>query len=478
MKLVGREKEIKELEKLYKSDKPEFVALFGRRRVGKTFLINEVFENKFAFKHTALSPLEDSLNNKMTTKMQLDNFKESLIKYGYQGARVISDWYQAFYALEELLESLGEGRKVVFIDELPWLDTYGANFVSAIDLFWNSWANCHDILFIICGSANAWMTKKMLNNYGGLYNRITYEIELLPLSLKECELFFKEKHILLSRYDIVQLYMTFGGIPFYLDLIDGNMSIGQNVQKLFFSRPAKLSNEFTKLFKSTFNNPDLIIKILKFMFTKKNGYTREEIIKGLDLKEGEATSDAFNALIASGYVFKYRPLIDNRKTLYYKICDPFTLFYLEFVNKEKSIDSNLFEHNYESKKISTWRGLSFENVCFNHVNEIKRALQIESIESEVYPFVYVEDGKIDSQIDLVIDRKDNIVNLCECKFYSDDYLLNKNDYLKLVRRSGSLSKLVKKKQVVRNALITTFGLKYNEYSSLFNSVITLDDLFR
>lgn len=477
MKIIGRKKEIERLNELYESNKPEFVAVFGRRRVGKTFLINELFSSKYAFHHTALSIINEETDERINTKDQLSHFKESLHKYGYSGNRIINDWFQAFYALEELLDSVEQDRKVVFIDELPWLDTKGSKFVNALEAFWNSWANNKNIMLIICGSANAWMTKRMLNSYGGLYDRITEEIELFPFNLKECEEYFQEKNIILSRYDIVQSYMAIGGIPFYLDKIDGRLSLVQNIDKLFFSKGASLKNEFTKLFKSSFKNHELIIKIVKLLNSKSIGFTRNEIIEKLKLEDGEVISNALNALSSSGFIIKYRPLTTNYKQLFYKLVDPFCLFYLRFVEDCGSLDENMFEHSNESMKVVSWRGLSFENICFNHINQIKEKLKITMVNSDVGPFVYANEGKLETQIDMVITRKDNITNLCEIKFYNDEYLLDKDNYFKLMRKDKTLSSFLNKKQVIRNTLITTFGLRKNEYSSSYQYVITLDDLF-
>ena len=477
MRLIGRKREVEELTRIYESNNPEFVCVFGRRRVGKTFLINKLFSSKYSFKHTALSIINEDTNERITTIDQLNHFKESLSRYGYDGNREISNWFQAFYALEDLLEVSKDERKVVFIDELPWLDTYGSKFVNALESFWNSWANDKNIMLIICGSANAWMTKKMLNNYAGLYNRITKEVELLPFTLKECEDFFQEKNISFSRYDIIQSYMVFGGIPFYLDYIDARYSLPQNIDNIFYRRGAPLRDEFDKLFKSSFKSPELIMKIVKLLFKKSIGYSRTEIIKELNLEEGELTTNLFNALSSSGFITKYRPVTSDRKTMYYKLIDPFCLFYLNFVDNNEVFDENLFEVNYESMKIVSWRGLSFENVCFNHIHQIKEALKISAIGSVFYPFIYIVDGKIESQIDLIIDRKDNIVNLCEMKFYGDEYLLNKEDYFKLLRKGKALSNFLNKKQIIRNTLITTFGLRKNDYSSLYQYVLTINDLF-
>lgn len=484
MEVVGRSEEVRELNKLYKSEQSELVAVYGRRRVGKTFLINEVFKDKYSFKHTGLSPIEikefksSGKKSKSSTKIQLEHFYHSLKLYGMKENKKPKDWLEAFFMLEKLLQNQYDGSKqVVFIDELPWLDTPKSLFITGFESFWNNWANGRNIIVIICGSAISWMTNELINNHGGLYGRVTYEIKLAPFKLRECEDLLKKKNVNLSRYDITQAYMTLGGIPYYLNYIQPEYSLPKNIDMLFFSKTAKLKEEFIRLFMATFDSPELTIKIVKALSEKIIGLTRNEITEKTGIGNGGNLSKSLNSLISSDFVIKYTPIGKNKKEPYYKLIDPFCLFYLRFVENKNSFNEEVFQDSIESQQIVVWRGLAFENVAFNHISQIKEALGIRSV-STIESTFCGSDEKEGAQIDMIIDRKDNIVNLCEIKFYSDLYVCSKNSHLDLIRKNNVLSKFIKKKQIIHNILITTYGIKNNEYRFDYMNVITIDDLFK
>lgn len=479
MKIIGREREVKQLMDIYDKNKPELVAIYGRRRVGKTYLVNNVFKNKFTFKHTALSSINEETSKNTTMEEQLYSFFVSLRKYGCNEKKKPKNWFEAFYYLECLLEQKGDDRQVVFFDELPWLDTPKSNFIKAFESFWNGWANSRNIIVIICGSANSWIVNNMINNYGGLYNRVTKQIKLNPFSLGECEEFYKENDINFSRYDIVQSYMILGGIPYYMDNMQKGLSLVQNINELFFSKTGVLKNEYRKLFASAFKNPEYISTIVKILSKKKIGLSREEILEGIGEKhQSEKFNSALNALIESDFVIKYRPLKETKKDLYYKLIDPFCLFYLQFVDNSSSLDNKFFIESNESQKIVSWRGIAFENVCFNHIDQIKRALKVEGVRSNNYPFVQQNtDEHSGSQIDLVIDRNDGVTNLCEMKYYGSEYVLNKEEYIKSINKQEILKKYISPKNSIFTVLITTYGLKNNNYSHYYQNVLTFDDLF-
>ncbi|MBR3617150.1 MAG: AAA family ATPase [Acholeplasmatales bacterium] len=485
MNVIGRNDEIKELNRLYESSQSELVAVYGRRRVGKTFLINEVFKGKYSFKHTGLSPIEikeykeekRKSKGKTATEIQLEHFYHSLKLYGMKENKVPKDWLEAFFMLEMMLQNKYDGSKqVVFIDELPWLDTQKSLFITGFEAFWNGWANGRNIIVIICGSAISWMTNELINNHGGLYGRVTYEIKLAPFKLKECELFLKNKNVNLSRYDITQAYMALGGIPYYLNYIESRYSLPQNIDMLFFSNTAKLKDEFLRLFTSAFDNPELTIKVVRALSSKKIGLTRKELTEKNNIGNGGNLSKTLNSLICSDFVIKYVPLGKSRKDPYYKLIDPFCLFYLRFIENKNSFNEEVFQDNIESQQIVVWRSLAYENVAFNHINQIKDALGIRSVSSVESTF-YESTENDSAQIDMIIERKDNIVNMCEIKFYSDLYVGSKNSHFDLVRKNKVLSEFIKKKEIIHNTLITTYGLKDNEYRFDYTNVITLDDLF-
>ena len=274
-KMVGREKEKRELDKLYASNQAELVAIYGRRRIGKTYLVDEVLQDKITFRHAGLSPLEEDAKGLL--RAQLDHFYNSLKLYGMEEEGRPDNWLDAFFMLEKLLQSIDNGtRQVVFLDELPWLDTPRSGFIRAFEGFWNTWG-CHrkNLMVIICGSANSWMLNELINNHGGLYGRVTREIKLSPFTLSECEEFYKSKNVPFSRYDIVQSYMIFGGVPYYMGYMDEELSLAQNIDKVFFDNDANLKLEYDRLFESVFKRPDIIKSIVELLYKKNMGYTFE-----------------------------------------------------------------------------------------------------------------------------------------------------------------------------------------------------------
>lgn len=478
--IIGREKEIAELKSLYSSGKPEFVAIYGRRRVGKTFLVDETLKGKIVFRHAGLSPV-DELNQKNSLRYQLKHFYFSLQLHGMKKNKCPTSWMEAFFMLARLLESKDDdkSRQVVFLDELPWMDTPRSGFMTAFEGFWNTWG-CHraNLMLIVCGSANSWMLNNLVNNHGGLYGRTTYEIKLHPFNLAECEKFYKAQSLRMSRYDIVQSYMILGGIPYYLGYLKKGLSLAQNIDQLFFAEDAKMRNEYDRLFDSIFANPVQMKRIVQFLGTRHSGYTRQEIIKETDLDDNSASTKMLQALIASDFIHAYIPFGKGKREIHYKLIDPFCLFFMKFVQGHADIDAGFWTHNVTSQKISSWRGVAFEEVCFSHIQQIKRALGIQGIASSESGWSVTGNDKQDgAQIDLIIDRKDNVLNMCEMKFYNEKYTVNKVEYLKLIHRQNILSENLPKKYVVHPVLVTTEGLKYNEYSGIFQSVVVIDDLF-
>jgi AAA+ ATPase superfamily predicted ATPase len=256
MELIGRKNEIRELQRFHASDRPELIVVYGRRRVGKTYLIKEHFKNDFAFYFTGTVGTSNAAH--------LRNFDEAIAEYGGEAAPASANWHNAFGKLRALLFAQGEGRKVVFMDEMPWLDAPGTDFLTAFDYFWNSWASAiPEILFILCGSSTSWITKKLFRNRGGLHNRVTGRIYLAPFSLGECEEFFKSRRVEITRYQMLESYMVFGGIPFYLNLFDKGLSFSQNVDRLCFSSTASLKDEYKELYHSLFNKPQRHMRIVE-----------------------------------------------------------------------------------------------------------------------------------------------------------------------------------------------------------------------
>ncbi len=477
--IIGRKKEIRELQDLYDSGKSEFIAIYGRRRVGKTFLVDEALKGRITFRHAGLSPVDEN-NQKNSMKDQLRHFYYSLQLQGMKKSKCPATWMEAFYMLATFLESKDDGnRQIVFLDELPWLDTPRSGFITAFEGFWNTWA-CHrdNIMLVCCGSANSWMLNNLVNNHGGLYGRTTYEIKLAPFSLGECEEYFHQKGIKISRYDIVQSYMILGGIPYYLGYMKKGLSLAQNVDQLFFAKDAKLKIEYDRLFASVFANPEEMKRIVNLLATRHTGYTRMEISEKLKLPSSNNLTKMLGGLIASDFIERYVPFGSKKRDERYRLIDPFCLFYKKNVEGRIGLDEDFWMHNITSAGVNSWRGFAFEEVCFRHIEQIKKALGISGVSSTQSAWSMKGGNESDgTQIDMLIDRKDNIVNMCEMKFYNEEFSVNKSYHATLVHRQNMLSSVLPRRKAIHNTLITTYGLSYNEYSGDFQQVITMDDLF-
>ena len=477
--MIGREKEEKTLNALYNSGSAELVAIYGRRRIGKTYLVDETFGDRITFHHAGLSPIEEGGNS---MKKQLEHFYYSLVMHGMKAQAKPKDWLEAFFMLEMLLKEKDDGsRQLVFLDELPWMDTKRSGFISAFEGFWNTYAcHRHNLMVIVCGSANSWILDKLINNHGGLYGRVTYEIELFPFTLGETKSYFNERGIILSDYDIAQSYMIFGGVPYYLKYFEKGLSLAENVDNILFKKGAVLRNEFDRLFASVFSNPDTMMHLVQTIGKKRIGLTREEISKESKISSGSNLTGYLNALITSGFATKYQPFQSGKRDMKYKLIDPFCLFYLKFVYDRNISDEQFYEHNLDSPAVVSWRGLAFENVCFQHIREIKNALGISGVATRESSWSIKNDNEESdgTQIDMVIDRNDNIVDMCEIKYSSEDFVVTKSYDRVLRNRAALLRDKISRKKALHSILITTFGLKYNEYSGDFVKVITLEELFQ
>ncbi len=463
MKLIGRKEECRELKRLYESRDPEFVAIYGRRRIGKTFLVKEFFQNKFTFYTSGLA--------RCGMKDQLRNFYESLLQYGLPASsKRPSDWFEAFDLLKEVVETSRSKRKVLFIDELPWLDTQKSKFVTALDRFWNSWASEHpEIMLIVCGSAASWMVKNIIKNRGGLHNRITSKIRLMPFSLSETKEFLQSKGIIWDIEAIAETYMILGGVPYYLGLLDKNRSLYQNIDELFFKENAKLNDEFYDLYDSLFRKSYDYIKIIELLAKKKSGYSRTEIKDGLKYKDGGSLTRKLDELEQCGFIRKYSSLGNTRNI--YQLVDFYSLFYFQFVKSMSKMDNFSWSGIIGTHPYSTWIGLAFERLCFSQMNRIRAALGIGAVVCRTYPYY---DGKM--QLDMVIDRQDRSVSLCEIKWSERKYALTSSDKTKLSERKEALRNIYKNKSIFI-VFITTSGLVENDYTKAnINDILTLSSL--
>ena len=477
MNIIGRKKEISELLHYKNSKKSEFVALYGRRRVGKTVLVKELFKGEFAFSHTGLSPYDEK--RKVTRADQLEHFYHSLIEYGLEETSCPENWLQAFYMLEHLLQEKNDGGKqLVFIDELPWMDANASGFVTAIEAFWNGWASDKNIYLIVCGSATSWMLDNVINNTGGLYGRLSAELHLSPFTLCETEAFFESNGIAYSHYDIAQAYMVLGGIPYYLEKFRKGRSLAQNIDNILFSKQATLSGEFNRLIGSLFTNPEPYTSVIRLLSKRRYGYTREEISVHTGISSGSGLTKIIRALEAGEFIVRYVPFDAQKREVLYRLTDPFCQTYLKLVDGRKSNDPNYWQNSQNLPTMSAWRGIAFEELCMAHLPQIKNALGISGIETSVTTLTLRGDETSrGTQVDLFIIRKDNVVNLCEIKFSNDEFEIDKAYDAVLRHRISAVSERLKKTQNIHLTFITTFGIKQNEYSGIVQREITLDALF-
>ena len=469
--IIGRKEEQQILHSAAQSENSEFVAVYGRRRVGKTYLIRETFGYKFTFQHTGLA--------KGNTKEQLFSFAISLRDAGYDDCPIPKSWLEAFSLLSAYLKNSTDEKKIVFLDELPWMDTPRSNFISAFEHFWNGWASARkDIVLIICGSATSWIINKVINDHGGLHNRVTKQIALQPFTLKECEMFAKSKGLEMSRYQLAECYMVLGGIPYYWSLLEKGLSLAQNIDKIIFAKNGKLSNEFNQLYASLFKSPEQYIDIVTALGKKKAGMTREEIIAATDKYSNGALSKVLDELEYCGFIRKYNGFDKKSKQAIYQLIDNYTLFYFKFIQQNENNDEHFWSASIDSAMHRAWSGLAFERLCMAHTQQIKVVLGISGVLSNVYSWRKEADETSDgAQIDLLIDRNDQVINLCEMKYSLSEYAIDAEYEQKLRNKKSAFIDATNTRKAVHLTMVTTFGIKANAHSGIVQNEITLEDLF-
>ena len=473
MNIIGRDKERRELEVLFGSGKPEFLVVYGRRRVGKTFLIREFFKDDFVFTHTGLSGVG--------MDVQLAEFNKSLRRVRGEAHSEAADWYSAFDCLRGHIEQSGPGRKVIFIDELPWMDTPKSLLLPALEHFWNDCAAGRDDVFlIVCGSATSWVIGKLLQDKGGFYGRVTGRLLVKPFSLKECEAFYREAGIVYSRYQMVESYMIFGGIPYYLSLMRKELSFPQNVDRLCFCEGGALCDEYDLLYRSLFKNPEGHMAVVEALARKKAGLSREALLKGSGLSDGGGFTRTLRDLEQSGFIRRYSGYGKKTRDALYQLTDPFTLFCLRFFKDgapQAATPSSPFWSAYtDDGGHRAWTGYAFEQVALAHIDQIKRKLQIGGVMTRQYSWRSAK-SKPGAQIDLVIDRNDGVINLCEMKYCRDVYEIDAAYEKQLRQRSEAFRRETGTKSALHTTLITTYGLVRNEHAAGIQSEVTMADLF-
>ena len=471
--MIGRIREQKLLKDALNSKYSQFVAVYGRRRIGKTFLVRETFGYSFSFQHSGAAgePM----------KTQLSLFADSLSDYGLEDVPSLKNWHDAFNQLKRLLQKSKTKKKIVFLDEAAWMDTPKSHFLSALEHFWNGWAsNRKDILLIICASATSWIINKVFKNRGGLHNRVTVKVPLYPFSLAECEEFCKMGRLNISRYQILNLYMVMGGVALYWTLLDRQLSAAQNIDSLFFNRNAKLAGEFNDLYNSLFKKPEPYKDIILALEHKLSGMTRKELLETTSQTDNGAFSDRLEELEECGFIMKMRAFPRQKKDILYKLTDNYTIFYFKYVRNNYGTDG-FWQLRSNSPSVKSWSGFAFERVCLQHIPQIKKAIGIAAVATTEHSWRSVsERGDKDAkgaQIDLLIDRNDDIIDICEIKWASAEYTIDKQYDRELRNKISTLYEATGTKKAIQIVMITTFGVKHNMYYDTIQSEITLDQLF-
>jgi uncharacterized protein len=473
--IIGRKEEKVILDEALKTKEPGLIAVYGRRRVGKTFLIRNFFEDRLIFELTGMY--------KGSLKDQLRQFSKSLQKASGSSLALTSpkSWVEAFHALEQFLEKLPRRKKlVIFLDEFPWLDSKRSGFLSAFEHFWNSWVSRQNhLLFVICGSAASWMIRNIVNNKGGLHHRITQKMRLMPFSLGETEKYLKSKGSNLDRYQVLQLYMALGGIPQYLNTVQKGDSASQVIEKTCFKKDGLLNEEFDNIYKSLFEMADNHLKAVRALAAAPKGLTRAEIIEQCGLTSGGRTTLMLDELEQSGFIRSSKSYDKETKDAIYRLIDEFSLFYLKFMDKADHIRNWARISERASYKI--WSGMAFEGICLKHIDQIKTGLGIaEKLTTETgWRYVPSKGAKEDgAQIDLVIDRDDHSINICEIKFYTGELTISKAYAGELQQKIDVFREKTHTKKTLFLTLITTYGVKDNSYTaSLVKKDLTMDVLF-
>ena len=466
-KIIGRESELELLDKYNKSGKSEFVALYGRRRVGKTSLVRYYFKDKFDFYVTGV------LDGTKTD--QEDAFYDALVKHGYVGDKP-KNWKEALNALGTILEKKKRKKRcVVFIDELPCFDTEYSGFVKEFGDFWNRMASWYDNIFLmICGSATAWMIRNVIDSKGGLHNRVTHEMHLRPFDLYKTEKYVRARKGKWDRLSILQMYMALGGIPYYFSLVDFSKSAAENIDALFFSQDAELRKEFRRLYTSLYKNPEQYLDIIKVLAISREGMTRDEILKKLKLASGKNISERLEDLELCDFVSRQSNGGKVNSGIY-RLVDFYTLFYLTFCNSEIT-DRAYWRHTINTPPQNTWYGLAFERVCLCHIWQIIQSLRLDSMLTKYYSWRSKESVP-GAQIDMIIERADGIINICEMKYSKSDYKHDIKDSRSLMNKVDDFVSETKTKKTIQTVLVTTYGLKMGDHADDFQKVLTMNHLF-
>ncbi len=473
--IIGRDSEKARLDKIIASRQPEFLALYGRRRVGKTFLIRQYLKEHIVF--------DFSGSKEGSKSRQIRNFfDEYLVRtQARMETQAPTDWPDCFRYLARYLSQLPptNGKYVVFLDEMPWLDTPRSGFISALEFFWNQHVSRMDnVLLIACGSASSWIRKNLINARGGLYNRITHRIKLMPFNLNETEIFLQSIGVQMPQYQILEIYMAMGGIPFYLKEIEKGKSVPQLIDEIFFSQQGLLNEEYGQLYYSLFRNAELHIAIIEALAARPQGLTRTEIAQATKMNESHLTR-TLEELEECDFICRFPPLLNQKKEGTFKLIDFYSLFYLKFIQPNQNNSQRVWAQLSKSPSYTAWSGYAFENICLQHIDQIKAAIGISGVFTQHSSWKFKGDDVMPgAQVDMVIDRSDQIIHLCEAKFTRDHYALTQEYADKLRLRKSIFKHATRTKKAVFTTILTTYPAIQNKYYlEMVDSEITMHKLF-
>ena len=454
----------------------QLIVVRGRRRVGKTFLIQQFFKSGFDFKFTG--------EYKASRAGQLENFVLELNRRTHIKHVPPKSWKEAFEMLRAYLSTLPAGEKhIVFFDEMPWMDTPKSGFLSAFEYFWNDFGSAmEDLVWVVCGSATAWITENIEKNKGGLFNRRTCSLFLQPFCLRETAEYLQMIGMDWSEYDIAQCYMILGGIPYYLSFLNPDETLNENVDDLFFRKNAELAEEYDNLFRTLFSNSEDYELIVSILSQKRYGMTLAEIARKGNLTLNGNLSNKIQQLVDSGFVRANPFYGQKKKDVRYQVADYFSLFYFRFAKEHYGRDEHFWRHMIDNPARTAWAGLTYELICRDHLDQIRQKLSIAGMLTETASWqtrTTEEDPESDgAQIDMVIDRRDHVISLCEIKYSMHEFEIDKDYDLKLRNKIEAFRRETGTNKTLQLVMITTFGLKKNKYSNLVAGQVTLEDLFR
>lgn len=467
--MIGRKYELKRLKESLKSDNSELIAIYGRRRVGKTFLIRTVCKNHIRFEITGLYG--------GSQEKQLEVFFDELKRVSgkIRDSDRPADWKGAFELLKRYINSLrSQHKKVIFIDEMPWLDTHKSDFRMYLGHFWNTYCEKRsDLIVILCGSAASYMVQNVISNKGSLHARLTYKLHIKPFTLHETKAFLSAKNIHWGNYHILHLYIALGGVPHYLNKVIRGESVVQTIQRLCFDSNGDLVNEFNEIFESLFSHSQSHISIVRALGSLGKGISRTELIKKSEHAGGGAFTRALDELIASGFVTKYSAFDMKNKNMLYRLTDEYSKFYLKYIEPNKNQGDNFWKTMFQQQSYISWAGFNFETICLKHIVQLKKAFKIQGIHS-----VNSSWSVAGAQIDLVIKRADNWINLCEMKFYSAPYKIDKKEFDDLNHKILKFKEDTGTRDAVSLTLLTTYGVVENAYfHEIVENAFEMDILF-